>query len=317
MPSTRTRSACRSRPATASSDGVVAGRSVEVDEERVVTESLLARARLDAGQVDPAEGELRQAAHEPARGLVAGPPEHERRRPALALVALGAVAGARDRVARGQPDEARLVAGHVLDALGEDRRAVALGRRPRPDRRVGAGALGDEADRLGRRADGHDLRLGQAIAQEAHALLGGVRMRGDEADVGERPVLGGDQAVDDGQDDLADERDVLGVDDQRVEGRRDRPGQRVLERDQAAVELAALHAHDDLVDRRAGDELVTLGVDGAARRLVGERARRSEVADAHGPGAQAPVAPPSATRIASASSGESSCSAWPFSTCLV
>src|SRR5947209_4891813 len=41
--------------------------TLEVGEEHVAAGALLARARLDLGQVHAAEGELREAAHEPAR----------------------------------------------------------------------------------------------------------------------------------------------------------------------------------------------------------------------------------------------------------
>src|SRR3954469_4663919 len=53
--------------------------TLEVHQEQVVAELALERARLDAHHVEPAEGQLRQAAHEPARRGVAGAVEDDRR----------------------------------------------------------------------------------------------------------------------------------------------------------------------------------------------------------------------------------------------
>src|ERR1700744_5738497 len=52
--------------------------ALEVDEEHVAPEALLARARLDASEVDAALRELRQAGHEPPRRLGAHAPEDDR-----------------------------------------------------------------------------------------------------------------------------------------------------------------------------------------------------------------------------------------------
>src|SRR5215204_5349346 len=62
-------------------DGPLCVAALEVDEEEVPAEALLARPGLDLGQIDPAEGELRQAAHEPAGLLGADAPEDDRRLP--------------------------------------------------------------------------------------------------------------------------------------------------------------------------------------------------------------------------------------------
>src|SRR5436305_3350979 len=86
---------------------------LEVDEEHVAAQPLLAWARLDLRQVHAAEGELRQAAHEPAGLAGADAPEDQGRLPRPRPPRF---AGS---IAR-QPHEARLVVGHVLDAGAED-----------------------------------------------------------------------------------------------------------------------------------------------------------------------------------------------------
>src|SRR5437763_965820 len=58
-----------------SRDRSVAVPALEVGEEHVVAQALLAGARLDHRQVDASERELRQAAHQPARRVVAHAPE--------------------------------------------------------------------------------------------------------------------------------------------------------------------------------------------------------------------------------------------------
>ena len=65
-PSTRTWSQWARRPVDRLGDALVADAALEIDEEDVVAEAVLARPRLDAREVHAAERELRQAAHEPA-----------------------------------------------------------------------------------------------------------------------------------------------------------------------------------------------------------------------------------------------------------
>src|ERR1700710_652686 len=61
--------------------GGVLRAAVHVDVEEVAAKAPLARPRLDPGQVHAAERELAQAAHEPARGLIAGAGEEDGRLP--------------------------------------------------------------------------------------------------------------------------------------------------------------------------------------------------------------------------------------------
>ena len=84
--------------------------ALDVDEEHVAAEALLARARLDPRQVHAAEGELRQAADQPAR---APPRRRPRRRPTSST---GRDRRAALRRSRASHDEAGLVLGLVVDA---------------------------------------------------------------------------------------------------------------------------------------------------------------------------------------------------------
>ena len=157
------------RQAIAAGDRRLLEPAVDVEEEHVLAETLAARARLDPGEVDPAGGELEQAAHEPARARRAGAPEHERRLEPLAAVRLRACAG--------DPDEARLVAVVVLDVEREDRRPVEPSRVPRPEGRRGVVVVGGRlADGVGRRGRGDDPGVRQLGAQEAGALGAGLRV---------------------------------------------------------------------------------------------------------------------------------------------
>ena len=107
-----------------------------------------------------------QAAHQPARARRAGAPEHERGLAGPVAGCAGAVPGA------GDPDEAGLVAGVVLDVLAQDHAAVALGGAAGADRRrAGLEPAGHLAHRVGgRAARPPPARAGQRLAQEARAL---------------------------------------------------------------------------------------------------------------------------------------------------
>src|SRR4051812_12272299 len=94
--------AMRLQPTDGLGDRSVVRAALKIGEEHVAPEALLARARLDLRQVHAAEGELRQAAHEPPRLLRAHPPEDQRRLPRTRRRVLG-------RARPGEPDEARLV----------------------------------------------------------------------------------------------------------------------------------------------------------------------------------------------------------------
>ena len=80
-----------------------------------------------------------------------------------------------------------------------------------------------------------DLGLRQVLADEASALRARLRVGEDDLDPLERHLLPGDQAVPDRQVVLADQRDAVGVEGERVEGGGDRSLDRVLEGDQGPV----------------------------------------------------------------------------------
>ena len=139
------------------------------------------------------------------------------------------------------------------------------------------------------------------------------------AHVLERRARPGEQAVADREHALADDPHAGRVVHERVDGLVDRALERVLDRRQRTVDLAVGDRHDDPVDGRQRDEL---GVRGQARvgaqRLLAERPRGAEVADAHqaSPSAASGTSPASAARTASCSSGESGTAETPSCTCL-
>ena len=203
---------------------------VEVGEEQVVAQPPAPRPRLDLRQVDRARRQLGQAAHEPARALVAVAREHDRGlAPAGRAPNGSAVASAR------QPDEARLVARLVLDrprAAPRRRRAAAASRgadrRPRLDRSAHdrAHGLGGRARRDQPRAAAARSRRNRAHWPSACGCESTVSIA-SSADAGAR-----DQALGTARHRLADDRDARAVGRQRVERRVDRALERVLDRHQ-------------------------------------------------------------------------------------
>ncbi len=149
-----------------------------------------------------------------------------------------------------EPDEPRLVAGHVLDAGAQHLAAVALGGQAVAERGPRPVVLGHGPDRLGGRAAGEHLRAGQPRADEARALRGRLRMGHDRLDLRQLERRPRDQAVADRVDDLAEDRDVLGLHRQRVERGVDRALERVLDRHQGALDGAEVDRHHGVVDRR-------------------------------------------------------------------
>src|SRR5579862_6905978 len=101
--------------------------SLQVEEEHVPPQPLLARSRFDPGQVHPAVGELAEAADQPPRRVGPDPPEDDRGLEG-ALRSPGPA-----RPPPGQPDEAGFVAGGVLHSALQDATAVALGRQAVPE----------------------------------------------------------------------------------------------------------------------------------------------------------------------------------------
>ena len=270
---------------------------LEVGEEHVAAEPLLARPRLDPGQVDVAVGELRQAADEPAGRLGADAPEDDRglprprRRSASPCV--------RARPDRRQPHEPGLV------RRPRPRRPRAA-RRSRTARRRGGCRAPPTARRarrpvwtaLGGRAAGEHARLGQPVADEAGAL--GVRLR----------------VRDDGLD-LAELERVRAIRQCRI-GWTTSPTIATSSVSIASASSVALTEPSSefsigtsarstspswtaitvVVDRRERDELGALAAARAERvdqRLLGERALGSEVADPHRRDA-APATPTAAGR---------------------
>ena len=82
-------------------------------------------------------------------------------------------------------------------------------------------------------------------------------------------------------DDLAEDRDVLGLHGKGVQGGVDRTLEGVLDRDQGPLSRPEVNRHHRVVDRRLGDEVELLAGGGADQRLLGERALGAEVRDAH------------------------------------
>src|SRR3984885_7106524 len=113
---------------------------LEVEEEHVAPESLLARTRLDPGQVHLSRRELRRPAPEPAGGLRADAPEPHGGLP-RADRRLGRARSAGRRADRSEPYEPGLVARHVLDAGPQHPASIALGGQAGTESRPSALAL--------------------------------------------------------------------------------------------------------------------------------------------------------------------------------
>ena len=109
-----------------------------------------------------------------------------------------------------------------------------------------------------------------------------------------------DQAVADRMDDLAEDRDVLGLHRERVERRVDRALKRVLDRNQRALDGPEVDRHHRVVDRRVGNRVEFVPGRRSEQRLLGPGALRPEVGDAHPLRRRASITGWSSTTIASA-----------------
>ncbi len=251
------------------------------------------RPRLDPHEVHVPGCELGEAADQPARRRVAGAGEQDRRLPRGAgrrrrkgLAAVGA-----------QPGEAGGVSRLVLDALVQDDAAMGRGCGRGSDRRGSLHPVPAQRPHgLGGGAGRNETRRGEPLAEEPRALGVGLRVRENRLDLAGLEPPRRDQAVADRQHGLADDREApIGA--QRVDGRGHRALERVLDRHERDVHLAREQRADRVVHGRVRHQLRAGCGRGRPCRLLGERAGRAEVADAHQPA--------SAWRIASASSGES------------
>src|SRR3954451_22659153 len=81
-------------------------------------------------------------------------------------------------------------------------------------------------------------------------------------------------------DGLADDRDVARLDRERVERRVHRALERVLDRDERALDVAAVDGHDGVVDGRRTDGVERIRP-GGEQRLLAEGPRRAEERDLH------------------------------------
>ena len=120
----------------------------------------------------------------------------------------------------------------------------------------------------------------QLLAQERPALRGRDRDRVHPLDAGDRRPGQAEQVHLHRDDDLALDQQV-GLEGQRVERDVDRTLDGVLERDDAEVDVAVRRGVDHVDDRGELDELARGQIGLGEQGLLGERARRPQIADAH------------------------------------
>ena len=183
----------------------------------------------------------------------------------------------------GHEDEPGLVLRVVLDVLGQDLEAVALGGEPRRDGALaGAAGLAQHPGRVRGRVGRTLLGPGQLPGQVLLALGQGVGIRGHRADVGEPGARTGHEVEVDVHHDLALNVQVDVV-DQAVDGGADGPLDPVLDGHEAQVGPApghrVEHAGDGGEGRQLGRSQVGLGQqrllrEGRSRAEVGHRGRR-------------------------------------------
>ena len=286
--------------------------ALHVDMEEVVAERPGPRPRLDAHEVDPAEGELAQAAHEPARRRVARPGEDDRRLPRRR----------RRRPGRCRPARARRSASRCAGRRRR-RRAAPGSRRARRPTAGPSAAHGSSVAAT--------VRTASAVEVVARTTAPGSSARRKRA---HWPSGWGCETTTAMPSSGTSSRAIRQLRMSRTVSPTmatssassasassvavTPPSERVLDRHEGAVDRAVLDGHDRLVDGGEGDEL---GVGGAHRRpdrLLAEGARGPEVAEPHQRrcSARSGTSPASATRIASCSSGESSSVPSPATTCL-
>jgi hypothetical protein len=210
----------------------------------------------------------------------------------------------------------------AIDAGLEHLTSVELGAEAIAERRPPAVRSRHDSDGVGGAVGGHDFGAGQPLADETRALSRRLRMREDSLDPLERYPCACDQAVADRVDDLAHDRDPVGVERERVEGDVDRAFERVLDRHDRPFGPSFLNGHHAVVDTCLRNGLERRPVGRGEQRLLGEGALGPEEGDAYalprtGSAQLSPLLPlASAVWIASFSSGESSNSDLPSCTPL-
>jgi hypothetical protein len=195
-------------------------------------------------------------------------------------------------------EEARLVVGAVLDPLGEHGEPEPLGGAAAGDggatQVAGGGDVACRAGGVPRRVHGEPAPRGE----EARALRQSDRVALDHLDAVERGAARGEQAVPDGEHDLADDRHRVGRAAQGVVRRDDAAGERVLDGEQPGVDRAVGHGARHALARVgghghgapapvAGDGLLAVravvALEGDARRHgAGERGIRRRGRGRHG-----------------------------------
>ena len=242
-----------------------------VDDEAVVAEPTgLGRPALELGQVDPPRGELLEDRDEAPR-LVRSLVDDDGR-----LVVAGRM---RDAVS-GHDHEAGLVAVVIGDVGGDHLEAIELARERGADRRSARRPLlADHLGRLGGRVRGNQLDARQLRAQELMALRRRDGDRHDALHVVERGARRGEEAQLHVEHDLALDEKVV-VEDEAVDRGVHRALDRVLDRDEAEVDIARFGRDEHLSDRRDGHEVALREVGLGEQRLLGEGAERPEETDA-------------------------------------
>ena len=169
-------------------------------------------------------------------------------------------------------DEARPVAGLVLDAAGQDGKAGHVGQLAVADGR-GLRIGGGHAGRGGGGFHGDEARLGQVAAQPAAALGQRLGMRVDRGDLGQAGGVA-QQAVRDGREELG--LDMHVILEEQVEADAHGALQGIFQRHHAQLAAAGVHVGEDLRQVVAGME-----AGGMAQILhtgkIGEGAFRAQI----------------------------------------
>ncbi len=189
------------------------------------------------------------------------------------------VAGRPRHPGPGHEDEAGLVVGVVLDVLGHDHQAVALGCQPRGDGGlVGPTRLADGPGRIGGRVGGPLFGFGQLPGQVLLALRQRVRIGGHDTDVRQGCPGPGHEVEVDVHDHLALDVQVHVV-DQAVDGGAHRAFDRVLHGHEPEIDRSLCHRLEHGGNGAEGVQLGPGQVRLGEQRLLGERGGRAEVRD--------------------------------------
>lgn len=236
---------------------------LEVEDKAELEVHARNRTRLELREIHVDRGKLRDDRRECAR-LVR---ERERERDLVRV--------RKDLEILRDADEARVVEGRILNALGNDFEAVEVGAGPRgDDRRVAASRLGDLLRRERRVRAARRLDLGMGL-EEVLALREGVRMARHLPDVLKLHALRREQDMVDLE--PAGPRDVEGVLLHEVVDGRDRARRRILDRQDTVRAKALLDRLEDLF------EIIEIGdrrhLHEPTRRLLGVRALRAAARD--------------------------------------